>query len=228
MCTTVSEVMTTDPIAVAPDAGYKRIAALMAKRRISAVPVVDGSGRPIGVVSEADLLARLREPRPALFAGHHAKDESRKAKAFLAKDLMTASVVTIDAGASLGAAAVRLARKDIRRLFVVEDAKLVGVVSRRDLLSTFRRPDEEIRGEIERDILAGTLRVAPGHASVTVDDGVVTLLGRLDSRGAVERAGALSNEVPGVVGVRNRLDFVWDDDGLVYPGLSTPEPRVAP
>ncbi|RSN60936.1 hypothetical protein DMH01_16940 [Amycolatopsis sp. WAC 04182] len=212
MCTTVSEVMTIDPFAVAPDAGYKQVAALMARRRISAVPVVDDSGAPIGVVSEADLLARFRDPRPVLFAGHHAKDESRKAKALLAKDLMTAPVVTIEAGASLAAAAIRLARKNVRRLFVVEDAKLVGVVSRRDLLSTFRRPDEDIRGEIERDILAGTLRVAPGQASVTVADGVVTLLGRLDNRGAVERAGTLAGEVPGVVDVRNRLDFVWDDD----------------
>ncbi|EME55093.1 CBS domain-containing protein [Amycolatopsis decaplanina] len=212
MCTTVSEVMTTDPIAVAPDTGYKRIAALMARQRISAVPVVDDSGAPVGVVSEADLLARFRSPRPALLAGHHARDESRKAKALLAKDLMTAPVVTVDAGASLAAAAVRLAKKDVRRLFVVEDAKLVGVVSRRDLLSSFRRADQEIRGEIERDVLTGALRVTPGQASVTVTDGVVTLLGRLDNRGAVERAGSLAKEVPGVVEVRNRLDFVWDDD----------------
>ncbi|MFD5247681.1 CBS domain-containing protein [Amycolatopsis sp. NPDC058340] len=212
MCTTVSEVMTTDPITVAPDTGYKQISALLAKQRISAVPVVDHSGTPVGVVSEADLLARLRGPRPVLLAGHHARDESRKAKALLAKDLMTAPVVTIEAGASLSAAAVRLIKKDVRRLFVVANGKLVGVVSRRDLLSMFRRPDEEIRGEIERDILAGTLWVAPGQASVTVADGVVTLLGRLDNRGAVERAGALSSEVPGVVDVRNRLDFVWDDD----------------
>jgi CBS-domain-containing membrane protein len=148
---------------------------LLAKQRISAVPVVGDSGAPIGVVSEADLLARFRDPQHALFAGHHAKDESRKAKALLARDLLTAPVVTIEARASLAAAAIRLAGKDVRRLFVVEDTKLVGVVSRRDLLSTFRRPDEEIRGEIER-------------------------------------AGALSSEVPGVVDVRNRLDFVWDDD----------------
>ncbi|RSN24181.1 hypothetical protein DMC63_06415 [Streptomyces sp. WAC 05977] len=212
MCSTVSEAMTTDPITVAPDTGYKQIAALMARQRISAVPVVDDSGAPIGVVSEADLLARFRDPRPAFFAGHHAKDESRKAKALLARDLMTAPVVTIEAGASLAAAATLLAGKHVRRLFVVEDAKLVGVVSRRDLLSSFRRPDEDIRGEIEHDILAGTLWVAPGQASVTVADGVVTLLGRLDNRGAVERAGALSSEIPGVVDVRNRLDFVWDDD----------------
>ncbi|MFI7117398.1 CBS domain-containing protein [Amycolatopsis sp. NPDC049868] len=212
MCTTVSEVMTTDPIAVTPGTGYKQIAALMATRRISAVPVVDGAGAPIGVVSEADLLARLRGTRHTLLAGHHARDESRKAKALLAKDLMTAPVVTIEAGASLAAAAIRLAKEDVRRLFVVEDAKLVGVVSRRDLLSTFRRPDEDIRDEIENDILAGALRVTPGQASVTVADGVVTLLGRLDNRGAVERAGALAGEVAGVVDVRNRLDFVWDDD----------------
>ncbi|QXV56458.1 CBS domain-containing protein [Amycolatopsis sp. TNS106] len=214
MCTTVSEVMTTDPVTVAPDTGYKQIAALLARRRISAVPVVDEGGAPVGVVSEADLLARFRAPRPALFAGHHSRGEARKARASRAEDLMTSPVVTIDAGDSVAAAAVRLAKKDVRRLFVVADGRLVGVVSRRDLLSGFRRADEDIRAEIDRDVLARTLRVAPGQASVTVADGVVTLLGRLDNRGAVERAGALAGEVPGVVDVRNRLDFVWDDDAI--------------
>ncbi|OXM50402.1 CBS domain-containing protein [Amycolatopsis alba] len=221
MCTTVSEVMTSDPIAVAPDACYKQIAALMTTHRISAVPVVDDTGIPIGVVSEADLLARFRGPRPALLAGRRARDESRKAKALIAGDLMTTPAVTIEAGTSLSAAAARLAEKAVRRLFVVEDGRLVGVVSRRDLLSSFRRTDEDIRGEIERDVLAGALRVAPGKASVTVVDGVVTLLGRLDNRGAVERAGSLAREVPGVVTIRNRLDFVWDDDVVRPAHLGT-------
>ncbi|WP_037310014.1 CBS domain-containing protein [Amycolatopsis orientalis] len=214
MCTKVSEVMTSAPVAVAPDTGYKRIATVLARHRISAVPVVDDAGAPIGVVSEADLLARLRRPRPARLAGHHTRDELRKANALLAEDLMTTPVVTIDAGESVGTAATRLGKKGVRRLFVVEDGKLTGVVSRRDLLATFRRSDEEIREEIEHDVLAGTLRVTPGQASVTVEDGVVTLLGRLDNHGAVDRAGALANEVSGVVEVRNRLDFVWDDDRL--------------
>lgn len=214
MSTTVSQVMNRNTIAVTPDTGYKQLAGLLARHRISAVPVVDASGAPIGVVSESDLLARLRLPRPSLLTGRRTKEELRKANGLLAKDLMTAPAVTIGSGDSLAMAAIRLARRGVRRLFVVEDGKLAGVVSRRDLLSSFRRPDEEIRDEIERDILARTLWVSPGQASVTVTDGVVTLLGRLDNRGAVERAGALTNEVPGVVEVRNRLDFVWDDDTI--------------
>jgi len=221
MRTTVSEVMTGDPITVSPDTCYKRIATLLAKRRISAVPVVDESGAPIGVVSETDLLARLRVARPALFAGHRARTDRRKANAENAGELMSAPVVTIDAGASVAAAATLLSEKNVRRLFVVDAGKLVGVVSRRDMLATFRRPDEEIRDEIETEVLAGGLGVSPGKASVTVVDGVVTLLGRLDNHGAVERAGVLVREVPGVVEVRNRLDFVWDDDVIRSASLGT-------
>ncbi len=214
MRTTVSQVMTDSPIAVTPDTTYKRLAGLMALHRISAIPIVDEAGVPIGVVSEADLLARFRRPRASFVSGRHAKDEVRKATGLLAKDLMTEPVLTVGGAESVEAAATLLARKGVRRLFVVEDGKLTGVVSRRDLLSNFQRPDEEIRHDIERDVLAGILWVAPGQASVTVQDGVVTLLGRLDNRGAVERAGALVADVAGVVEVRNRLDFVWDDETI--------------
>lgn len=213
MQATVSQVMTPNPISVPADAGYKQIAGVLARYGISAVPVVDTGGVPIGVVSEADLLTRL-DHRRHWPAGPRDRERSRKATALLARDLMSAPVRTISTDDSVSAAAVRLADAGIRRLFVVDDGKLVGVVSRRDLLSTFRRPDREIRETIERDILTDTLWVQPGQASVTVVNGIVTLLGRLDNRGSVERAGVLAAEVPGVLEVKNRLDFVWDDRSI--------------
>ncbi|WP_410661840.1 BON domain-containing protein [Amycolatopsis sp. lyj-112] len=130
-------------------------------------------------------------------------------------------------GRRAAAAAARLADAGIRRLFVVADRKLVGVVSRRDLLSTFRRPDEEIRAVIERDILDGTLQVQPGQASVTVAGGVVTLLGLLDNHGSVERAGELAAEVQGMLEVKNRLDFVWDDHRLRPAVLGSRHPAMS-
>ncbi|WP_229907580.1 CBS domain-containing protein [Amycolatopsis oliviviridis] len=198
--------MTANPVCVAEDAGYKQIVDTLARYGISAVPVVDAAGVPVGVVSEADLLTRLDHRRRRR---RHAR--LGKTGALLARDLMTSPAATIGADTSVTAATVRLADAGIRRLFVVEAGKLVGVVARRDLLAVFRRPDDEIRTAVEHDILADTLRVPPGQASVTVSDGVVTLLGRLDSRGAVERAGELSADIAGVLAVKNRLDFVWDD-----------------
>ncbi|WP_233611692.1 CBS domain-containing protein [Amycolatopsis sp. WAC 01376] len=211
--------MTDSPIAVTADTTYKQLAGLMALHRISAIPIVDEAGVPVGVVSESDLLARFRHPRASFISGRHSRAELRKANGLLAKDLMTAPVLTVGGGESVDTAAALLARKQVRRLFVVEDGKLTGVVSRRDLLSSFQRPDEEIRFDIERDVLADTLWVTPGQASVTVEDGVVTLLGRLDNRGTVERAGALVADVAGVVEVRNRLDFVWDDETIRHAAL---------
>ncbi|GAA4523053.1 CBS domain-containing protein [Amycolatopsis samaneae] len=214
---TVSDVMTANPVTVTPRTPYKHIARLLAERRISAIPVVDGHGRPVGVVSEADLIARLRTGedtrRPGPIAGGRARRDWDRAHALFARDLMTRPARTVTPGESVHATALRMARAGVRRLFVVDEGRLVGVVSRRDLLGTFCRPDREIHADIERDVLQRALWMAPGQATVTVEDGVVTLVGRLDSRGEAERAGLLCARVPGVLGVRNRLDFVWDDRG---------------
>ncbi|GAA4544895.1 CBS domain-containing protein [Amycolatopsis samaneae] len=213
----VSDVMTANPVTVTPKTSYKHIARLLAERRISAVPVVDDDGAPLGVVSEADLLARLRanpaEPRPGLLACGRTRREWTKAHALVAEDLMTAPAHTIAADDAVQVAAIRLAHAGLRRLFVVADGRLVGVVSRRDLLGRYCRPDQDIHTDIQRTVLQQSLWATPEQATVTVDNGVVTLVGRLQSRGEVTRAGLLAARVPGVIDVHNRLDFVWDDEG---------------
>ncbi|MCU1686557.1 MAG: hypothetical protein JWQ81_7296 [Amycolatopsis sp.] len=212
---TVSQVMTKHPISVAADAPYKQLDEILAREHISAVPVVNGSGEPIGVVSEADLLARLRhdtgETRPGVFAGAASREDWDKSHALLASDLMTSPVQTIGTTASLALAAVRLAEAGVRRLFVVDGTRLVGVVSRRDLLKTFRRSDTLIKAAVQREVFDRELAVPAGQADLSVDNGIVTLVGRLESRGEVERAERLTSAISGVIEVRNRLDFVWDD-----------------
>ncbi|MFD8496032.1 CBS domain-containing protein [Amycolatopsis sp. NPDC059657] len=219
--TTVSDVMTTDPIAVTAGTSYKHIAEILGAWQISAVPVIDDEGAPVGVVSEADLLAKVRATQPRKLAGARARHDRSKSRALVAADLMTSPARTIGAGSPVAAAANKLAGAGIKRLFVVADGKLVGVVSRRDLLKAFRRSDELIREDIEREVFQQALEVRPGMAAVTVEDGVATLIGRLDCRGDVARAGLLAASVPGVVELRNRLDFVWDDNGErpLHPAL---------
>nr|WP_042178596.1 CBS domain-containing protein [Kibdelosporangium sp. MJ126-NF4]CEL13281.1 CBS domain protein [Kibdelosporangium sp. MJ126-NF4]CTQ98972.1 CBS domain protein [Kibdelosporangium sp. MJ126-NF4] len=212
---TVASVMTKDVVTVTPDTEFKQIVNLLATGQISAVAVLAKDGFPVGVVSEADLLHKQEnegaEPGHHSFTGRQARRWQRKAAALRAKDLMSTPVYTARPDDTLSAAARELARRGVRRLFVVDDHKLVGVVSRRDLLSVFRRSDHDIRDEIVQEILVRTLWADPESVSVTVEDGVVTMLGRLERKCAVEIAGRLVPKIPGVIEVHNGMDYTWND-----------------
>ncbi|MCE7004673.1 CBS domain-containing protein [Kibdelosporangium philippinense] len=212
---TVASVMTKDPVTVTPETEFKEIVNLLASKQISAVAVLAKDGFPLGVVSEADLLHKQEsdgtEPEHHLFTSKQTHVRQRKAVALQAKDLMSAPVFTISPEETLAVAARELARRGVRRLFVVDDHKLVGVVSRRDLLSVFRRSDQDIQQEIVQEILVRTLWADPKSMSVTVEDGVVTMLGRLERRCEVEIASRLVPKIPGVIEVRNRMSYAWND-----------------
>lgn len=187
----------------------------MATYEISAVPV-DEHDKLVGVVSEADLLNK-QEYRGGTEAPQRPEikryqQKWRKAHAATAGDLMTHRVITVDAGDPVIIAARRLANSNVRRLFVVDAAgRLVGVVSRRDLLRPFLRSDEAIRAEVERDLFR-EIPVADSTAvEVGGDRGVVTLIGRLPLRSQSTIAARLAQAMPGVVDVRNKLRFDVDD-----------------
>ncbi|WP_246271259.1 CBS domain-containing protein [Amycolatopsis acididurans] len=211
---TVGAVMTKDVAVVSPGTEFKDIAELLARRRISAVAVVDGETL-VGVVSEADLLPKEQyagEPaHHSRFGIHRDGRQRRKAAAVLARDLMTAPARTVGVAESLSAVARQLTGTGLRRLFVVDGDKLVGVIARRDLVGVFLRADAEIKSEIERDVFGKALLADPACYSVTVRNGEVMLLGRVERRSLVTAAGELAALVPGVVGVCNRLGYVWDD-----------------
>jgi CBS domain-containing protein len=201
----VADVMTKDPYTVGLDTDYKTIVDLLVGKQIGAVAVLAPDGFPMGVVSEADLL--LKEENDGHFTGRR----ERKATALVAKDLMTAKVYSVAADDTLTVAARELARRGVRRLFVIDGGRIVGVVSRRDLLSVFRRTDDDIRQQIVREVLIRGLWADPKAVGVMVENGVVTMLGRLERRCEVQIAGRLAAQIPGVVEVRNRLDHVWND-----------------
>lgn len=186
---TVAEVMTKDPVTVAPDAEVKEIVKVLTMNEITAVPVVTGDGVPIGVVSEMDLRG---------LGGR-------------ARDLMSVPVLAVEAGESISFAARELNRRGVRRLFVLDHGRLVGVVSRRDLLRVFLRSDDEIRADIEREVFQRALWADPNAIRVSVEHGVVTLRGMVERRSEVDLAGRLTPTVPGVIEVRNRLDYGWND-----------------
>jgi len=172
--------MTTDVIAVRPGAAYRELAALFRQRRVSGFPVVDDDGKVAGVVSETDLIAETAEPVPGLHPAprdwlRHRRPASGEVTA---ADLMTHPAVTIGPDARVRDAARLMHSLRLQRLPVVDPGgHLVGVVSRSDVLSIFSRPDEEIRREVTRDVIADGFFTDPGRFTVTVHDGIVTLAG---------------------------------------------------
>jgi CBS domain-containing protein len=219
----VSSVMTRDVVIVTEEASFVDIVRLIARHKVSALPVVDAAGLVVGIVSEADLL-RKEEYQEEQQEGQH-WFESRRHRAARAKatgrtaaELMTSPAVTIDPEATVPLAAKLMARHGVKRLPVVdEQGKLVGIVSRADLLRMFLRDDEEIGDEVAEEVLLHGLWIDPRTVMVTVRDGIVTLEGQLERKSLVGMAVHLTRMVPGVVEVISRLTFELDDDRLEMP-----------
>lgn len=214
----VDELMTREVVWVAPDTSLKEVAALLVEHRISGVPVCNAAGEAIGVVSEKDILYKELGPDErgggplAWFAGWPAA-AAVKANALSAGGAMTTPALTIGPDRRVAAAARLMVDHDVNRLPVVDrHGKLVGIVTRSDLVRAFSRPDDEILREIEVDVLARSLWVPAGAIEVAVRRGEVKLGGLVDSRSVAEIVPRLVERVPGVVSVRSEL--LWREDDL--------------
>lgn len=215
----VLNVMTSaeNVVVVRADTPFKEVARRLADRRVSAVPVVDDHTRVIGVISEADLLykeSRLEPRKSSVFTARQEARAREKADAVLAGDLMTTPAITIGPGDDVVRAARRMEDHKVKRLPVVdEDGRLVGIVSRHDLLRLFVRPDAEIRSEILQDVLLRTLWIDPREVDVSVADGVVRLGGTVEARSVAELVGRVVRRTDGVVDVVNVISYLRDDYG---------------
>jgi CBS domain-containing protein len=211
----VHDVMTQEVVTARPDTPFKEIAALFHRNDITAIPVIDDQGRPIGMVSEADLIRKeavLPDPEgrhPGRWLDEH---DRARAEAETAGGLMTSPAITARASWSIPEAARQMDRHKVKRLPVVDEVgRLVGIVSRRDLLQVFLRHDAAIREEISHDVLGQTLWLAAADVQVAVRDGVVTLTGRMPRRSLIPIAEPLCRAVDGVVAVHQTLDWTEDD-----------------
>ncbi|GAA3047336.1 CBS domain-containing protein [Streptomyces glomeratus] len=224
----VGSVMTMDVVRAEYRTPFKEVARLLSERRISGLPVVDDDDKVIGVISETDLVTRQSEaldadePRPRFrFAGltPRARRQAAKSRAFTAGQLMTAPPVTVHAEETIAEAARTMAQRHVERLPVLdEEERLVGIVTRRDLLQVFLRPDAEIRGEVIEEVLTRTLRLPPRTIDVFVVEGVVTLTGRLERKSETEIAVSMTRQIDGVVTVIDQLTCRYDDSRLPSPG----------
>lgn len=212
---TVRTLMTHTVVTAHADTGYKDIVDTMAAERVSALPVVDDGGRVVGVVSAADLLLKLEHPEysaAARLVSRERREATAKAAGDVAADLMTAPAITIGPEATAAAAARLMHQHQVKRLPVVDDGgHLVGIVSRRDLLATYLRSDDEIRAEIRDNVLLGDMLIGPSEMTATVHDGVVTLAGTVDRRSTAQIVDRLVRGVAGVVDVVGRLRWKYDD-----------------
>ena len=180
---------------------------------VSALPVIDEDGRPIGVVSEADLLLKEEYVGREHIRGH--RQERSKASGQTAKELMTSPAVIIGPQARLAEAARIMHERGVKRLPVAGAAgRLVGIVSRSDLLTVFLRPDREIYREVVDRIIAGTLWVEPDTIHVGVRHGVVTLEGQMERKSLVPILIGLVQGIDGVVGVDPHLTYERDDTSM--------------
>ena len=200
----VRDVMTRDVVTVGPETSAKYAAEVMAGRGYAALPVVDGNYQLVGIVAEADVLEDRLPSDPRL---HLRREEAgpEQPPPLLVRGVMTVGVRTVDSGADVADVAHLFIDERLRSVPVLEDGRLVGIISRRDLLAALARPDAEIRHDV-LDLVEDYTGDA-GCWSVQVVEGVATI-GRIRGRPGISaevEEGALrslAHTVAGVVSVR--------------------------
>ena len=213
---TVGDVMTARVHVATPVTPFKILVRLIEENKVSAIPIVDQQGIPLGIVSEADLL--LKERRQELEGATnllHFRRQARdraKAEGMVASALMTSPPLSIAADATLTEAARLMQERNVRRLIVVDkNGRIAGIVSRSDLLQVFLRNDEDLREEIVTNVVPSIILDQPEDVGVEVSYNVVTLHGEVDRKSDSEILERLISEVDGVVQVLNVMSYRWDD-----------------
>jgi len=215
------DVMTSDVVTVGPDAGVREVAQILIGRGISAVPVIDAVGRVVGIVSEGDFIRRAETEteRPAawwrvMLTLEERAREFAKSHGMRARDVMTSPVITVAEDTSLETVATLFERHRIKRVPVLSDGRLVGLVSRTDLLKVFLRTPLEpaVRGDAE---IAADVHAAMEEAGVRtelldilVTDGTVHLSGSVATAGERQAARIASESVVGVGHVESRISVL--------------------
>lgn len=222
MTLVVRDVMTRAVVAVPPSMPLKEVARLLVEHRISGVPVVDDHGAVLGVVSEADLLLKEQSPDAVrhrrfewlLGQSRGSRARSTKIAAATAGEAMTTPAATIEAARSTTAAAEAMVERGVNRLPVVEHGRLVGLVSRADLVRAFVRSDAQLADVIRDEVLKRILWLDPTHYRVGVTDGVARISGRADRRSTAEMIARAIEAVPGIVRVDSDVTWGVDDDRI--------------
>jgi CBS domain-containing protein len=229
------DVMTTDLRTVGPDAGIDAVLAVMTERRVSGVPVVDDAGLLVGILTEGDLLRRVetgtgQRLRPLFLdllmgASREAVDYVRTHSRRVA-DLMTTHVFTVTENVPLSEVVSLMERRRIRRVPVVREGRLVGVVSRFDLIAALGRAlaalppptasDAEIAAKVEQ-VLRTAHWLARSSVGVRVENGVATVEGIIHDEPIRDAIRVAVQNVSGVTAVDDKIAFVEPATGAIMP-----------
>jgi CBS domain-containing protein len=220
----VSDVMTTDVVTAPPDTSVGKLVDIMSTNRVSAVPVVSDE-RVVGIVSQADLLPKVA----ATDAGAlRTRRRAAKADATSARDLMSAPALSIAPDATLSAAARKMQARKVKRLLVTgRSGRLLGIVSRADLLRLYTRPETAIRQDIIDHVLRRTMWIGPSEVQVDVAAGTATLTGAVGRRTTAAIVARLTAQVPGVVAVVDNIRYDFDDTTLARSRIHRTHPFSA-
>jgi CBS domain-containing protein len=219
---TVGDVMTRSVVSVHRGTPLKDVAQLLIDNGISGVPVVDVDGAAVGVVSEADLLVKEQgadaiHHRPlARFLGESVESRVQlvKLEAVTAAEAMTAPAITITSTRSIHEAAAIMTARGVNRLPVVDDGRLVGIVSRADLVRAYVRTDDELAATIRNDVILRIMWLDPALFTVVVKDGLASISGRVERRSTAEMLERSVRMVPGIVEVQASVTWSTDDSHL--------------
>lgn len=211
----VRDIMTTDPLTASPDTLLKEAARTMVRHKVSGLPVIM-DGKLVGIVTEGDFLrqeANRDQPyRLSLLDAIFGDGPAEPPSAETVGEVMTDSVISITAEATIGEAARIMAHRRVKRLPVIDDeGELIGIISRADVVNAFTKPDDVIEDEVREDIIRRLLFLDPDDISVAVSDGVVTLSGEMENRTEAHLLEELTRRVSGVIRVESSLTFVIDD-----------------
>lgn len=226
----VVDVMTSPPIAVTTEVPFKRIAEILRDNEVTALPVMDADGHVVGVVSEGDLMLKEEraelESHPGLLQSRQTRAARGKAAGKTAGDLMTSPAIVTRREAPVAEAARLMHRHGVKRLPVVDDeGRLLGVISRADLLRVFLRSDNQILREVVDELIVETLLLEPRAIAVDVRDGIVHVEGELERWSQLQALERLIPQVEGVVAVESHLTCPEESTPTWVPG-SQPWPPL--
>ncbi|GAA2899062.1 CBS domain-containing protein [Streptosporangium fragile] len=210
----VKDVMGATAVAVRPETSFTEVVDALRRFKVGAVTVIDVENRPIGVVSEDDLLlkeAGLHEHAGVVFAGRRKREDHRRASGITAGEIMTAPAITVTKDTSVRDAARLMHRHRVKQLPVVDaiTGRITGTVHQSDLLKVFTRPAEEIDREIAE--ICDRLHIERGEVTIGIEAGMLTLTGRVGLHSQSLHLAAAVRGVDGVLGVENHLTYRSDD-----------------
>jgi CBS domain-containing protein len=200
--------MTEGVVSVRPDASLREAASVLVEHGISGLPVIDEEGAVVGVLSETDIVMKASggTQRSGYLTWLFDSDlAGEKVVAETTSQAMSSPAVTIAPNRTVHEAARLMIEDRVNRLPVVQDGKLVGILTRSDIVRAFTRTDAELASEIDEDIVRRTFWAEPGSVTVAVSDGRVTLTGEVETEADREMLPLFVSRVPGVVAVKADL-----------------------